>query len=73
MVRPKKQAANRSETRGRPTLSGKPIAGERSPLVCLRFPPDEIEAIDALAEREGVKRSEMIRRLLEVGRKAWRK
>jgi hypothetical protein len=33
----------------------------------------EIEEINALAEREGVKRSEMIRRLLEAGRAAYKR
>jgi hypothetical protein len=41
----------------------------RSPFVGLRFPPEDLDAIDILAEREGVGRSEMIRLLIEAGRK----
>jgi len=40
-------------------------------MIGLRLSDEETAEIDALAEREGVKRSEMIRRLLEVGLKAW--
>jgi hypothetical protein len=56
---------------GRPNLSGKASPGERSPLVCIRLPATEVAAVDSLAKREGVKRSEMVRRLIEAGRKAF--
>lgn len=55
---------------GRPSLSGEASAGARSPLVCLRFPPDELATIDRLAKRAGVGRSVMLRQLIELGRKA---
>jgi hypothetical protein len=54
---------------GRPSLSGQASAGERSPFVGIRLAPEELAQIDALAERHGLKRSELIRRLLEAGRK----
>lgn len=66
MVKPKKVL----ETRGRRGLSGQHGTGERSPFVGIRLAEAELEAIDALAERECVKRSEMIRRLLAVGIRA---
>lgn len=51
-----------------------PRPGPRRPLVCVRMSEDDIALIDAYAEREGVNRSEMIRRLviqaLENGRSA---
>jgi hypothetical protein len=56
---------------GRPSLSGKASPGERSPMVCIRLPAPEVAAVDSLAKREGVKRSEMVRRLIEAGRKAF--
>lgn len=64
------QKSKRAKAMGRPSLSGPASPGERSPLVGIRLPPDELAAIDALAERAGIKRSEMVRRLLEAGRKA---
>ena len=48
---------------------GRPFEGGRDPVVGIRLSAEETEEIDALAERHGVKRSEMIRRLLEAGRK----
>ncbi len=51
---------------GRPRL-GEGEMGTQSPFIGLRLPPDEITKIDALAAREGVKRSEMVRRLLLAG------
>ena len=51
---------------GRPRL-GEGKKGTQSPFIGLRLPPDEIGKIDALADREGVKRSEMVRRLLLIG------
>ena len=71
MVKPKKVRA-KVETRGRPTLSGEAIEGERSPFVGLRLPASDIREIDALAEQEGVNRSEMVRRLIDAGREAYR-
>ena len=61
MVKPKKTA--KAKKRGRP------FAGGRDPVIGIRMSPHETATIDALAEREGVKRSEMIRRLLEAGQK----
>ena len=69
MVKQKGKAAK--PRLGRPSLSGVASAGDRSPLVGIRIPPADLKAIDALANREGVKRSEMIRRLLEAGRLAY--
>ncbi len=71
MVKQKSKLA-KAKPMGRPSLSGQASIGERSPLVCLRFLPDEIEAIDALAEREGVNRSEMLRRLIKAGQKTYK-
>lgn len=62
MVKPKKTAKTKKR--------GRPFAGGRDPVIGIRLSPGETAAIDALAEREGVKRSEMIRRLLEAGQKA---
>ena len=39
-------------------------------MIGLRLSAEETAAIDALAEKDGVKRSEMIRRLLNAGMKA---
>lgn len=66
MVKPKKTSQKK---KGR----GRPFEGGRDPVVGIRLSPSETEAIDKLAEREGVKRSEMIRQLLELGRKVWEK
>lgn len=65
-----RQKAKPKAPLGRPSLSGKVAPGDRSPMVAIRLPPNELAAIDALADREGVKRSEMIRRLLEAGKRA---
>ena len=70
MVKPKKSAKKPAENRGRRGLSGQHGTGERSPFVGIRLTPDELAEIDALARRHGLKRSEIIRRLLEAGRKA---
>ena len=52
---------------GRPSLSGGASPGQRSPIVGLRLPPAELAAVDKLAKADGVKRSEMVRRLLLAG------
>jgi len=46
---------------------GRPFAGGRDPIVGIRLPPAEIAAVDKLAKADGVKRSEMVRRLLLAG------
>jgi hypothetical protein len=50
---------------------GRPYAGGRDPLVALRMPPELTKRIDALAgaEPDQPSRSEMIRRLVELGAK----
>jgi hypothetical protein len=70
---PKKTLPKREKVRsaGRPSLSDRTGPGERSPLVCIRLPPPEVAAVDSLAKRHGVKRSEMIRQLIDAGRKAF--
>jgi hypothetical protein len=55
----------------KPKVRGRPYAGGARPIVGIRLSEEEMSEIDALTEREGVKRSEMVRRLLELGRKAW--
>lgn len=67
MVKPKKDG------RGRTALGKLRKNQVRSPLIGIRLPSDEIAAIDALAKREGVKRSEMVRRLIEAGRESYTK
>jgi hypothetical protein len=39
--------------------------------VTRRIASDELKAVDKLAKREGVKRSEMVRKLITAGRKAY--
>jgi len=51
------------------TKRGRPFEGGRDPVIGLRLSPEDTAAIDAMAEREGIKRSEMIRRLLDAGLK----
>lgn len=54
-----------AETRaavGRPSLTG---PGQHSPRVSLRVAPAVVEGLDAIAQREGVSRSEITRRALE--------
>jgi hypothetical protein len=46
---------------------GRPFEGGRDPVIGLRLSQSETSQIDALAEKEGVKRSEMIRRLIDIG------
>jgi hypothetical protein len=70
MVKPKKSTAKAPENRGRRGLSGQHGTGERSPFVGVRLASEELGEIDALAQQHGVKRSEMIRRLLDAGREA---
>lgn len=48
--------------RGRPSLTG---PGQQSPRVSFRLPPDELQAAQQLAQREGVPVSELARRALE--------
>lgn len=57
---------------GRPSLSGVASAGERSPPIGIRMASDDLAKVDAIADREGVKRSEMVRRLLLVGIAAYK-
>jgi hypothetical protein len=48
--------------RGRSSLTG---PGQRSPRVSFRLPAEELRAAQELAEREGVRVSELARRALE--------
>jgi hypothetical protein len=48
--------------RGRPSLTG---TQQHSPRVSLRLTPAVVEGLDAIAERDGVSRSEVTRRALE--------
>ena len=57
---------------GRPRL-GKGKAGTQSPLVGVRLSPDHLATVDKLAKSDGVKRSEMVRRLLLAGIEAHKK
>lgn len=45
---------------------GRPATGTH-PLVTVRLPPDMIAALDDKASAEGVSRSDIIRRLVELG------
>lgn len=47
---------------GRPSLTA---PGRHTPRVSTRVPPAVVEGLDAIAEREGVSRSEITRRALE--------
>ena len=49
---------------------GRPYSGGARPIVGVRLSESDLAKVDALAEREGVKRSEMVRKLLEAGLKA---
>lgn len=49
-----------------PKKRGRPATG-RDPLVGFRAPPTLVSKLDAYAEREGLRRSEAIRRLVEEG------
>lgn len=51
-----------------PKKRGRPATG-RDPLIGFRAPPSLVVKLDAYAEREGLKRSEAIRRLVEEGLK----
>lgn len=51
---------------GRPRLGNGKRGGE-SPLIGLRLPPSELAKVDSLATHEGLKRSEMVRRLMLAG------
>jgi hypothetical protein len=66
VVKPKK-AIKKQKARGRP------FAGGRNPIVGVRLSALETAAIDLLAKRDGVKRSEMVRLLIEAGRKVFAK
>lgn len=48
---------------------GRPATGTH-PLVTVRLPPEMIAALDDKANAEGVSRSDVIRRLVELGLKA---
>jgi hypothetical protein len=65
VVKPKKTPLKK---KGR----GRPFEGGRDPIVGVRLPPAEIASLDAIADREGVKRSEMVRRLLLAGIAAYK-
>jgi hypothetical protein len=56
---------------GRPRL-GEGKRGTQSPFIGLRLAPSELDNVDNLAAVEGVKRSEMVRRLLLAGISAYR-
>ena len=47
-----------------PKKRGRPATG-RDPLIGFRAPPDLLAQLEAYGEREGLKRSEAIRRLVE--------
>ena len=74
--KPAKAGVSRTKSQlkaGRPTLSeSADRAGGRSPMLALRLPPDEMAAVDDLAKREGVPRSEIVRRLIAAGRLAYK-
>jgi hypothetical protein len=52
-----------------PKKRGRPATG-KDPLVSTRMPTSLIREIDGWADRSKVKRSEAIRRLVEIGLKA---
>jgi hypothetical protein len=52
-----------------PKKRGRPATG-KDPLLTTRAPRETIEAIEAWAAKNGVTRSEAIRRLVELGLKA---
>lgn len=54
-----------------PKKGGRPATGQ-SPMVGFRAPPSLLSELDAYATREGLKRSEAIRRFVEDGLKAAR-
>ena len=54
-----------------PKKRGRPATG-RDPLVGFRAPPELLALLDSYAEREGLKRSEAIRGLVEQALKAKR-
>jgi hypothetical protein len=72
MVEQRSSARAKPKQRGGVSLSGKVAPGERSPIVGVRLLPANIAKVDSLAAREGVKRSEMVRRLLLAGIAAYR-
>jgi len=45
---------------------GRPATG-KDPLIGVRFPPALTAELDAAAERDGISRSEAVRRLVEAG------
>jgi Ribbon-helix-helix protein, copG family len=55
-----KKRGPKKRGRGRP-----PRPGGRDPVVAVRLPPTIITEVDLVAEREGIGRSEAVRRLLE--------
>lgn len=59
----------RSTKKVTPKRRGRPATG-KNPLVSTRMPTALIEEIDAWADSGEVKRSEAIRRLVEIGLKA---
>lgn len=72
MVKQRKPPSEKPKQRGRISLAGKVAPGERSPIVGVRLLPANIAKVDAIAAHEGVKRSEMVRRLLLVGIAAYK-
>lgn len=57
---------------GRPSLEGGASPGARSPIIGLRLPDKDLVTLDAMAARDGVKRSEIVRRLLLAGIAAYK-
>ena len=67
-----KPAKKKRAAMGRPSLTGAASPGARSPIVGVRLPDKDLSALDSIAAREGVKRSEMVRRLLLAGIAAYK-
>jgi len=58
---------------GKPSLGGADLGDEvRSPFVGVRMAAKDLARLDAAAEAEGVKRSEMLRRFLLAGIAAYK-
>lgn len=71
MVR-QKSGAPKKKPMGRPSLTGEASPGARSPIIGIRLPDKDLAALDSIAAREGVKRSEIVRRLLLAGIAAYK-
>lgn len=72
MVKQITKAKPKKKRRGRVSLSGHVAPGTRSPIIGVRLPDKDLAALDAIAAREGMKRSEMVRRLLLAGIAAYK-